>query len=182
MSVKFAARVKIRFSKEALWKDIWTENCAGGNVCRSVTVIVTARTVIVAAIPVLDSHRISFCALLNCSRLNTYNATAFSRYASCAKLLRFWEQPLRFTFLRAGADDVEALAFRCRVNGYANTIESRALGVLKFASEARHENVPTQRANFFLIKKVFPCRIFWSSPDQAQACQSLAWDKTSSLA
>ena len=29
------------------------------------------------------------------------------------------------------------------------TIESRALGVLKLASEARDENVPAKRADFF---------------------------------
>ena len=31
------------------------------------------------------------------------------------------------------------------------TIESRALGALKLASEARDENVPAKRADFFLF-------------------------------
>ena len=39
------------------------------------------------------------------------------------------------------------------------TIESRALGALKLASEARDENVPAKRADFFLsqmfLKKMY---------------------------
>ena len=42
-----------------------------------------------------------------------------------------------------------ARSARSRKNGARSaTIESRALGALKFASEARDENVPAKRADF----------------------------------
>ena len=41
---------------------------------------------------------------------------------------------------------------RSRKNGARSaTIESRALGALKLASEALNENVPAKRADFFLL-------------------------------
>ena len=43
-----------------------------------------------------------------------------------------------------------ARSARSRKNGARSaTIESRALGALKLASEARNENVPAKRADFF---------------------------------
>ena len=43
-----------------------------------------------------------------------------------------------------------ARSARSRMNGARSaTIESRALGALKLASEARNENVPAKRADFF---------------------------------
>ena len=42
---------------------------------------------------------------------------------------------------------------RSRKNGARSaTIESRALGALKLASEARNENAPAKRADFFYYK------------------------------
>ena len=44
-----------------------------------------------------------------------------------------------------------ARSARSRKNGARSaTIESRALGALKLASEARNENVPAKRADFFI--------------------------------
>ena len=43
-----------------------------------------------------------------------------------------------------------ARSARSRKNGARSaTIESRALGAIKLASEARNENVPAKRADFF---------------------------------
>ena len=45
-----------------------------------------------------------------------------------------------------------ARSARSRKNGARSaTIESRALGALKLASEARNENVPAKRADFYII-------------------------------
>ena len=45
-----------------------------------------------------------------------------------------------------------ARSARSRKNGARSaTIESRVLGALKLASEARNENVPAKRADFFIL-------------------------------
>ena len=45
-----------------------------------------------------------------------------------------------------------ARSARSRMNGARSaTIKSRAIGALKLASEARDENVPAKRADFFLF-------------------------------
>ena len=57
-----------------------------------------------------------------------------------------------------------ARSARSRRNGARSaTIELRALGALKLASEARDENVPAKRADFFIIEpKVVYERMFLS--------------------
>ena len=43
------------------------------------------------------------------------------------------------------------------------TIESRALGALKLASEARNENVPAKQADFFMFITYLYLERFWVS-------------------
>ena len=40
---------------------------------------------------------------------------------------------------------------RAQDRAWSATIESRALGALKLASEARDENVPAKRADFYIL-------------------------------
>ena len=40
-----------------------------------------------------------------------------------------------------------------KIGARSATIKSRALGALKLASEARDENVPAMRVDFFFVKK-----------------------------
>ena len=54
----------------------------------------------------------------------------------------------------------QARSARSRKNGARSaTIESRALGALKLAREARDENVPAKRADFFILY-YFICNFF----------------------
>ena len=50
--------------------------------------------------------------------------------------------------MRRAQDRARSARFR-RNGARSATIESRALGALKLAREARDENVPAKRANFF---------------------------------
>ena len=55
-----------------------------------------------------------------------------------------------------------ARSARSRKNGARSvTIESRALGALKLASEARNENVPAKRADFFNVCFVIYSKILF---------------------
>ena len=52
------------------------------------------------------------------------------------------------------AQDRARIARSRKNGGRSATIESRALGALKLASEARNENVPAKRADFFYYFKL----------------------------